>query len=209
MWMGGTLVFKNTSRFQKWSKILGKDSREHEEARDARIDHSSSRKCPPATPGEEFRRTFAKLRSAARFLREKLVEIAGEPGWEELVRRASEIHAQWAYLRDKQSGPLPSYEDFLMVKREYDKLAGVYEALFDPKAAAPVYIALSELRELREKYGECKSDHSQQDAERQAQELLATCERIKDAEHNLDLLFEVSAFDTHYDRYYDETQGRG
>src|SRR5581483_1327737 len=90
-WIGGTAVFKKASRFQQWSKLLGKDSREHEEARDARIDKSSGRKRAPATPGEELRRTFEKLRIAARLLQEKLDEMAGEAGWEGIVRRASEI----------------------------------------------------------------------------------------------------------------------
>jgi len=79
-------------------------------------------------------------------------------------------------------------------------------ALFDPEAA--VMVALIELNELREKYGECKADRFQQDAEQQAQSLLANCEEIKDAERSVDLIFEVPAFDAHYERYYNETEGQ-
>jgi hypothetical protein len=49
--------------------------------------------------------------------------------------------------------------------------------------------------------------------ESRAEALLAVCERIKeqieDAEHHLGhLIFDVPAFDSHYDRYYDETEGQ-
>jgi hypothetical protein len=124
MWIGGTTVFKKASRFQKWSKLLGKDSREREEARDARIERSPGRKRAPATPGEEFRRTFEKVRIAARLLREKLDAMAGEAGWEGIVRRASEIRRRWAHLSDKKSGPQPSYDDYVTARRAYDELEG-------------------------------------------------------------------------------------
>jgi hypothetical protein len=209
MWMKGTLMYKNSFRFQKWSKLLGKDSREHEEARDARIDRSSGRKGGPTTPDEEFRRTFEKLRVAAGFLGEKLDEMAGEFGWQGCVRRASEILSRWSHLSDEESEPRPNYDDYLTAHGAYDELAGVTAFPFDPEVR--VTVALFELRGLREKYGECQADHSQQDTERRAEKLLADWEQIKqqieDAKHHLEhLIFEVPAFDTHKDRYYDDTE---
>ena len=205
-------MYKKSSRFQKWSKLLGKESREREEARDARIDNSSGRKLAPATPGEEFRRTVEKLRIATCFLRRKLDEFDGEPGWQGYVRKASEIRAQWAHLSDGESDPGPIYEDFLRARRAYDELLGVTAALFDPEAA--VVIALIELNELRKKHADSKPDHFQQDVEQRAEGLLAICEEIKeqigDAEYSLGhLIFDAPAFDAHYDRYHDENPGRG
>jgi hypothetical protein len=204
MGMGGTFVYKNASRFQKWSKLCGKDVREqHEEARDARIDHSSTGKRAAATPGEEFHRASEKLRGAICFLREKLDELARVPGWERLVRRVSEIRAQWGHLPHEKSEPRATYDEYLAVRRLYNDLDALIAALFEPEAA--VMVALVQLKELREKYGDGKVDESEQDAENGAQGLLAICEQIKAAERGVDLILDVPAFDVHSERYLNET----
>jgi hypothetical protein len=66
---------------------------------------------------------------------------------------------------------------------------------------------LIELKELREKYGECKPDHSQGEAEQRVEALLTTCEQIKATELGLGhLIYDEPAFDAHCDRYYDEIE---
>lgn len=202
-------MYKNSARFQKWSKMLEKDSRAHEEARDARIDQSPRHYQKPATPGEEFRRTFKKLQTAIRFLQSKLDEIASAPGWERLVRSANEIWAHWSHLAVEDSQPHPSYDDYVVVQRVSDDLGGVIEAICDQEVA--VIVAMIELRELREKYREAKPEDSLVNAEQRAEKLLAICEQVKDqikaADSSLEyLLFYVPAFDAYYERYSNKAE---
>lgn len=158
------------------------------------------------SPKDEFGRAYARLRRVDSLLEEKLSSMAGERGWHGSIQRASEIRAQWAHLTDEESEPRPSYEDYLAVHQASDELARITGALSEPEAA--VIVALNELKELRAKYRECEPDHAQRDVEQRAEWLLAVCELIEDADCSLGyLLFEIPAFDVHYDRYYDETEG--
>ena len=128
-------------------------------------------------------------------------------GFQECVRRASETRLQWSHLSDEESAPRPSYDDYLAVRRASDELKELASALFDPEAM--LIVALIDLRDLRVRYQEPNMNPFRQEAEQDAERLLTICEQIKYANCNLEyLLFEVPAFDNHYDRYCDEAESR-
>ncbi len=168
---------------------------------------ASGRKRTTTTPKQEFEQTFRRLWRATRSLRETLDEMASENCWQGFVRAAEEIRDAWAHLAGEDSdSPVPEYEDYHAVQKTYRDLVGVTARLFDPECV--VAKVLIELGDQCQQRNEWKPDHFQQDTKRQAKELLAVCERIKDAEYNLDHLLDHPDFDAHSDRYYDESESR-